>query len=223
MIIFGHRGAPGFPRYGENTIASFSKALKSGATGLEFDVRRAGDGRLVVIHDETLDRTTNGRGRVADLSYEDIRQFDAGFGEPIPLLSDVLDRFGEKCLLNIELKAAGLAPGVKRLVLEMRMETHVIVSSFDWDELLPFGPEVPTAPLSSELENLISVALDLGSAAIHPRKDLVTPAVISAAHDAGLRIHVWTVNEPAEITHFRELGVDGIFSDFPERCLMPAS
>jgi glycerophosphoryl diester phosphodiesterase len=223
VIIFGHRGAPGYPRFGENTIASFNKALKSGATGLEFDVRRAGDGRLVVIHDETLDRTTNGRGRVADLSYEEIKQFDAGFGEPIPLLSDVLGRFGAQCLLNIELKEAGLAPDVKRLVLEMRLEKRVIVSSFDWDELLPFGPEVPTAPLSSKLENLISVARNLGSAAIHLRKDLVRPAVISSARDAKLRVHVWTLNEPAEISYFRELGVDGIFSDFPERCLMPAS
>ena len=223
MIIFGHRGAPGYPRHGENTIVSFNKALRTGATGLEFDVRRAGDGRLVVIHDETLDRTTNGRGRVADLSYEEIKQFDAGFGEPIPLLTDVLGRFGAQCLLNIELKEAGLASDLKRLLLEMRLEARVIVSSFDWNELLPFGPEVPTAPLSSELENLIPVARSLGSVAIHPRKDLVTPAVISAARDAKLRIHVWTVNEPAEIYHFRKLGVDGIFSDFPERCLMPAS
>ena len=147
-------------------------------------MRRAGDGRLVVIHDETIERTTNGRGRVADLSYEEIKQFDAGFGEPIPLLSDVLDRFGAQCLLNIELKETGLAPDVKRLLLEMRLETRVIVSSFDWDELLPLGPEVPTAPLSSKLENLIPVARNLGSVAIHPRKDLVTPTVISAARDA---------------------------------------
>ena len=186
-------------------------------------MRRAGDGKLVVIHDETVDRTTNGRGRVADLSYDEIKQFDAGFGEPIPLLFDVLDQFGSQCLLNIELKEAGLAPDIKRLLVEMRLETRVIDSSFDWDELLPFAPEVPTAPLSSKLDNLIPVARNLGSVAIHPRKDLVTPTVISAARDAKLRIHVWTVNEPAEISHFRELGVDGIFSDFPERCLMSAS
>src|SRR5438552_17515945 len=117
MIIFGHRGAPGYPRRGENTIASFEKALQCGATGLEFDVRRCGDGRLVVIHDDTVDRTTNGRGRVRNFSYENLRQFDAGFGDPIPLLTDVLDEFGAQCLLNIELKDDGLAIEVKEFVL----------------------------------------------------------------------------------------------------------
>src|SRR5436189_2651233 len=101
---------------------SFRKALQAGANGLEFDVRRCGDGRLVVIHDDTVDRTTNGRGRVANLSYEELRQFDAGFGEPIPLLSDVLDEFGARCVLNIELKDDGIAHEVKRLVLERRLE-----------------------------------------------------------------------------------------------------
>src|SRR5438034_7322227 len=76
MIIFGHRGAPGYPRSGENTAVSFRKALEWSATGLEFDVRRCADGQLVVIHDETIDRTTNGRGRVADLTYDELSRSD---------------------------------------------------------------------------------------------------------------------------------------------------
>lgn len=223
VIIFGHRGAPGYPPYGENTVASFNKALKSGAGGLEFDVRRCGDGRIVVIHDETIDRTTNGRGRLADLSYEELKQFDAGFGEPIPLLSDVLDQFGGKCVLNIELKDAGLGPDIKKLLLEKRLETRVIVSAFDWNELESLRPEVPIALLSSKSRNLIAAARELGAMAIHPRKDIVTPALMTLAREAKLRVHVWTINEPAEISSFRSLGVDGIFSDFPERCLMSAS
>src|SRR5437879_1082440 len=94
MIIFGHRGAPGYPRFGENTAVSFRKALEWSATGLEFDVRRCADGQLVVIHDETIDRTTNGRGCVANLTYDELSKFDAGFGSPIPRLADVLDEFG---------------------------------------------------------------------------------------------------------------------------------
>src|SRR5438552_3705606 len=135
MIIFGHRGAPGYPRSGENTAVSFRKALEWSATGVEFDVRRCADGQLVVIHDETIDRTTSGRGRVADLTYHEMRQFEAGFGEPVPLLTDVLDEFGAQCLLNIELKEAGIASEVKRLVLERRLEGHVIISAFEWQEL----------------------------------------------------------------------------------------
>jgi len=223
VIIFGHRGAPGYPRYGENTISSFNKALRSGANGLEFDVRRCRDGRIVVIHDETIDRTTNGKGRVADLSYEELRRFDAGFGEPIPLLSDVLDVFGTKCLLNIEIKESDIAAAVRTLVLERRLERNVIVSNFEWQELAGLAREIPIALLSSKLENLISSARQMGAMAIHPRRDLVTPSLIAAAREAKLRIHVWTVNGPEEISRLRNLGVDGIFTDFPERCSMSAS
>jgi glycerophosphoryl diester phosphodiesterase len=218
MLIFGHRGAPGYPRRAENTCASFRKALQSGASGLEFDVRRCGDGRLVVVHDETIDRTTNGRGRVRKLSYEQLRRFDAGFGEPIPLLTDVLDEFGGRCLLNIELKDAGIASDVKELVQQRQLAGHVIVSAFEWKELQLLGPEIPIALLSSKSKNLISRARDLDAAAIHPRCDIVSRALLAAAREAELRVHVWTVNDPAEVTRFRDLGVDGIFTDFPERC-----
>jgi glycerophosphoryl diester phosphodiesterase len=218
VIIFGHRGAPGFPRQAENTGMSFRKALASGATGIEFDIRRCGDGRLIVIHDETVDRTTDGRGRVRDLSYEQLLRFDAGSGESIPLLTDTLDEFGSQCILNIELKDPGIASDVKRLVLERRLEQRVIVSAFDWDELRPLTPEVPIALLASKAKNLIAMACELGAAAIHPRQDIATKTVIDAAHEAKLRVHVWTVNEVDEIFRFRDLGVDGIFSDFPERC-----
>jgi glycerophosphoryl diester phosphodiesterase len=223
MIVFGHRGAPGYPRRAENTLASFEKALRCGATGLEFDVRRCGDGQLVVIHDDTIDRTTNGKGLVASFSYEQLRRFDAGFGESIPLLADVLDQFGALCLLNIELKDAGIAPDVKELILARRLERQVIVSAFEWHELTSLTPEVPIALLSSRLDKLISCAGELSATAIHPRRDLVTPTLISAVHQAGFRIHVWTVNDPHEMSRFGELGVDGIFTDFPERCSTSAS
>ncbi len=160
MRIFGHRGAPGYPREAENTIGSFKKALQYGAHGVEFDVRRCADGRIVVIHDETIDRTTNGKGCVADLTYEQLRQFDAGFGERIPLLTDVLDTFGGRFLLTT---------------------------------------------------------------AIHPRKDIVSTSLIEAAREANLQVNVWTVNDPEQASLFRTLGVDAIFSDFPERCLTSAS
>jgi glycerophosphoryl diester phosphodiesterase len=199
-------------------MASFDKALHCGATGLEFDVRRCGDGRLVVIHDDTIDRTTNGRGRVGNLSYEQLRQFDAGSGERIPLLTDVLDQFGARCLLNIELKDPEIACDVKPLILERRLNRHVIVSAFDWKELRSLPPEIPIGLLSSKLENLVSAARVLGAAAIHPRRDIVTGTLISAARENKLRIHVWTVNDPDEMARFRDLEVDGIFTDFPERC-----
>ena len=223
MRIFGHRGAPGYPRQAENTIGSFRKALQCGAHGVEFDVRRCADGRIVVIHDETIDRTTNGSGRVANLTYDQIRRFDAGFGEPIPLLSDVLEAFGEKFLLNIELKEAAMASDIKKLVLERNLQRSVIVSCFDWQELGALPPEIPIALLSSTSRNLISAASELGATAIHPRRDIVAPALIQAARNADLQINVWTINDPAEVSVFRSLGVDAVFSDFPDRCLTFAS
>jgi glycerophosphoryl diester phosphodiesterase len=198
-------------------MGSFARALRLGATGLEFDVRRCGDGRLVVIHDETLERTTNGEGRVDELSYEELRRFDAGSGEVIPLLSDVLDGFGSRCILNVELKDAGIARDVRSLVSEKDLNRNVIVSAFDWNELEPLSGKVPIALLSSKPANLIPAARDLSAAAVHPRYDIVTTSLLSAAREAGLKVHVWTVNEPSEIAFFRELGVDGIFTDFPER------
>ena len=223
MIIFGHRGAPGYPPQGENTLSSFRKALSCGATGLEFDIRRCADGRMVVIHDDTIDRTTNGRGRVADMPYEDLKRFDAGFGEPIPLLCDVLEEFGTRCILNIELKDAGLGDDLKKMLLEKRLERHVIVSAFDWNELRLFPPEVPIGLLTSKLENLIVEAHNLRATAIHPRKDIVTPTLLEAARSAKLSLHVWTINDAAEIASYRTLGVDGIFTDFPDRCTTSAS
>ena len=223
MKIFGHRGAPGYPREAENTIGSFRKALQSGADGVEFDVRRCADGRIVVIHDDTIDRTTNGKGGVADLTYEQLSRFDAGFGERFPLLTEVLEALGAQCMLNIELKDAGIANDVKKLVLERHLQSHVIVSCFDWQELAALPPELPTALLSSKLRNLVSAARELRAIAIHPRKDIVSAALIEAAREANLQINVWTVNDPAEASMFRTLGVDAIFSDFPERCLTSAS
>jgi glycerophosphoryl diester phosphodiesterase len=223
VIIFGHRGAPGYPRRAENTIGSFTRALQFGATGLEFDVRRCSDGQIVVIHDDTVDRTTDGCGRVAELTYEQLLRFDAGGGEPIPLLSTVLDQFGSKCLLNIELKDSGIAGDIKEMVLERRLERQVIVSCFDWNELKPLIPAVPIALLSSRLEGLLSSAVELHAAAIHPRRDLVTRSLMECTREQKLAVHAWTVNDPSEISYFRGLGIEGIFTDFPERCSTPAS
>ena len=220
VIIFGHRGAPGYPRKAENTKASFRKALQTGADGLEFDVRRCGDGQLVVIHDDTIDRTTNGRGRVREMSYEALRQFDAGYGEPIPLLPDVLDEFGGRCVLNIELKDRAIGHDVKALVRDRHLEQHLIVSAFEWDELRPLLCEVSIGLLSSRTKHLVATAIKMGAKAIHPRCNVVTKALVEAAHHAELKVYTWTVNDAAEISRFREIGVDGVFTDFPERAFM---
>ena len=233
MRIFGHRGAPGFPRHGENTVYSFREALAKGAEGLEFDVRRCGDGTIVVVHDHTVDRTTNGTGSVAGFTYEELRAFDAGYGEPIPRLSDVFALFGSRCVLNVELKEHGLADDVRNLVVEARCFRNVLVSAFDtddngphssssWAELQSLSPEIPIALLASAakisrlgIRSFIDHAIRLGATAIHPQRTAPIEEILPMARAAGLAVHVWTVNEPEEIRRFRSMGVDAIFTDYP--------
>lgn len=114
------------------------------------------------------------------------------------------------------MKDAGIASDIKSLVLDRRLEQQVMVSCFEWDELPPLTPEIPIALLSSKQENLISSACALRARAIHPRHDIVTETLIAQAHDSGLQVHAWTVNDPAEMLRLKAFAIDGIFTDFPE-------
>ncbi len=231
---FGHRGAPGRPRRGENTISSFQKALDSGANGIELDVRRTRDGKLAVIHDETVNRTTDGLGAVSDLTYSELEKFDAGGGDHIPLLLDVLKTFGKQCTIDIELKDSGIALEVKELIIDLGLADSVIVSAFDkknrhgrspsWEELKIFRPEIPIAILASKKKirsmgerAYVETTLKLGASAVNPETTAVTETLINLAQNAGLKVYSWTANRPAIIAKLKSMGVDGLFSDFPER------
>jgi glycerophosphoryl diester phosphodiesterase len=231
MQIFGHRGAPGFPRRAENTIGSFQLALDAGADGFELDVRRCASGELVVIHDATIDRTTNGNGMVSSMRYSQLRTFDAGNGEPLPLLTHVLDTFANRCTIYVELKEAGLAPAVVQIVRERRLEDFVVLITFDaddaaaggpaWEELRtvesPIGTGILATPSKLHrigLENYISTAKTL-RASLQIAKEAVDERFVDAAHRAGLTVRVFTVNQPEEFRRLRGLGVDAIFTDFP--------
>lgn len=231
---FGHRGAPGKPRRGENTIGSFNKALELGADALEFDVRLTLDEVLVVIHDLAVDRTTDGKGNVCDMTYEDLRQLDAG-GDCVPTLEEVLDYFGGHCLLNVELKEDGLAEKVKGMILDRNIQSSVIISAFDtddndpdsnssWDDLYEFSGVVPTALLATKSKirkmgewEFVEAAVFHGCVAIHPEDNAVTSNLIFLAHSLKLYVNIWTANRPRQIKKFKAMGADGLFSDFPDR------
>ena len=232
---FGHRGAPGKPRYGENTLTSFNKALEMGADALEFDVRCTKDRELIVIHDLAVDRTTDGHGNVCDLSYAQIKGFDAGYGESVPLLEEVLDYFGGHCLLNVELKENGLASRVREMVLDRNIQSSVVVSAFDtddndpdssssWDDLYEFSGVIPTALLATEAKiqkmgewEYVEATVFHEATAIHPGAKVTTSNLIFLAHSMKLYVNVWTVNQQRQIKKFKAMGVDGLFSDFPDR------
>ncbi len=229
MLRIGHRGAAGTAP--ENTIASFRRALAIGVDAVELDVQRTRDGALVVIHDETVDRTTDGTGRVGDLSLGEIRRLDAGSrkghefaGERVPTLDEVIDAVGAPVALFVELKDPARYPGIEREVLAVLRRRGVRgragISSFDHASLARVraaDPSVRLGFLYSRHDDPVGAARTLGAAAIHPPFRSVNADLVAAAHAAGLAVHTWTVNEPADVEAVRALAVDGIFSDHPER------
>ena len=236
MLKIGHRGAPGNPRYGENTIRSFQKALWSGADAIEFDVRRTKDGKLVVIHDATLDRTTNGTERVSGMDYYAIRRFNAGFGQTVPLLTDVFTFFEKtRLLFFIELKEKALVGDVVMLAAKFGLEQRVFLIAFDkddcdkdssssWEELSDASVVVPMGLLATRtkihklggLRSFGDGALKYKAAAVCPHFSVITPWFVKAAHDRGLLVYTWTVKNKVVAAYAKMVGADGIISDFPE-------
>lgn len=227
FLVIGHRGARGHAP--ENTLASFDKAVELGAHWIELDVQLH-QGELLVIHDLTLDRTTNGTGRIAghDLAY--LRGLDAGQGQRIPTLREALDRIARRAGVNIELKTAGgTAQAVARVVDEYRgrgwRPEQFLVSSFILPELREFRRLAPDIPVGALLMGVpldyAACAGELGAAALNVSDEFAEPELLADARRRGLKVYVYTVNRPEEIRHFRRLGVDGIFTDFPDRALRP--
>ena len=223
LFCFGHRGARGHEP--ENTVRSVRKALALGADGIEIDVYFV-DGQLIVIHDDTLDRTTNGEGRVEGKSFKYLRSLDAGKGEPIPTLREIFQAVKRRATINIELKGPGTARPVAALLQEYvrRRGWHFsdfLVSSFDWPQLREIKslcPQVRIGLLADRPpRDLLKTARAMRAWSIHPNARRVTKTLIQAAHRRGLKVFAYTVNAPRQIAAMEKLGVDGVFTDFPER------
>lgn len=223
MIIFGHRGARGHAP--ENTLPSIELALEQGADWIEIDAQMA-DGECWVIHDATLDRTTNGTGAVADAKQSTLEQLDAGNGAHIPTLAQVMDCVAGRAGLNIELKGAGTA-GFVAAAIANRAQTadadwsDFIVSSFHhgWLQAVrTLEPNIPVGALYLGVPvDLAASAEALGAVAVHLGLDFLDPAMIDDAHARGLAVYVYTVNSDADLRRMAQLGVDGVFTDFPDR------
>jgi glycerophosphoryl diester phosphodiesterase len=222
--VYGHRGIPAYAP--ENTMAGFRQALEVGVDGLEIDVHLTKDGVVVVCHDASVDRTTDGTGLIRDYTYEELRKLDAGSwmsekyrGERIPRLDEVLELLqGTQVWLNIELKyGVGLEEKVNDLVRSYKMEKRVIISSFDHYRLVrmsEIAPDLPTGILyQGALYRPWEYAKMVGAAALHPYFHTLTPDVAAGAKQAGIMINAWTVNEPEDIRYMLELGVDGIITN----------
>ena len=223
LFCFGHRGAAGHEP--ENTLRSVRKALELGADGIEVDVYCV-DGQLVVIHDRTLGRTTNGRGFVARKTFAQLRALDAGLGEHIPTLAEVFDTVDQRAVINVELKGPRTAAPVVTLIDEyvrQRGWRHedFVVSSFDHAQLRKArrrDPEIRLGALITRIpRRLASFAQQLGAWSVNVSRECVTEEFVLDAHRRGLQVFVFTVNETQDIARMKKLGMDGVFSDFPDR------
>ncbi|CAL8974644.1 Glycerophosphodiester phosphodiesterase [Tessaracoccus sp. O5.2] len=230
--IWAHRGASAYAP--ENTLPAFEMALQMGADGVELDVQRSADGQVVVIHDETLNRTSNGVGKVVDQSFEQLRQCDfsnrfAGRRNvKIPTLREVLDLFrGTGKTVNIELKNTvvlypGLEDDVLRIVQDAGMLDQVIISSFNHFSLANLrgrvAPDRLGVLLSDGIYDPWKYAASFGAGAIHPHYlALQQPNFVWLCHEAGIKIHAWTVNKDEDALWLAGLGVDAIITNFPDR------
>lgn len=217
FLLIGHRGAAGLEP--ENTLRSFQRAVELGVSAIELDVYER-EGTLIVIHDDTVDRTTNGKGAVASLSLEALRALDAGGGERIPTLQEVFAAVPHEIGINVELKGPGTAAALLRFMGQVTDERAVLVSSFHHDalrEIRRHDAALPVAPLFHRVSRtMFTVAEELDAWSVNISRQLASRELIDQAHDQGYRVIVYTVNDPHEAERLKDWGVDGLFTDRPD-------
>lgn len=235
-MVFAHRGASKYAP--ENTLAAFSLAVEQGADAIELDAKLSADGVVMVIHDQTVDRTTDGRGKVNALSMAELKKLDAGSffnprfsGERIPTLDEVFEIVGKMVFINVELtNYSSLDDSLVMLVSESvkrhNLQDSVLFSSFAPDNLKKMRsllPEVPVALLADVglkgKPKRSAEYLELSPHMIHPFLLDVNFALMARERKRGRRVHVWTVNGVFSLWRMKKLGVDGVFTDDPLKAL----
>lgn len=224
MKKIGHRGASGYEP--ENTLISFKKAIDFNADGIELDVHLSSDGQLVVIHDETIDRTFNGKGAVKELTLHELKKFHSSKNQEIPTLIEVFDLVHRRCFINIELKGIGTAKPVNDLInhyiSDKKWEiTDFLVSSFDWNMLEEFhlvNPKIRIGVLTEEsIEAALAFAKKVKAFSIHPDYVLLSKENVALMQKNGFEVFPWTVNSEEDIQKIKSFNVNGIISNFPDR------
>jgi glycerophosphoryl diester phosphodiesterase len=224
MLKIAHRGAKGYEP--ENTLRSFQKALDLNADGIELDVHLSSDGHIIVIHDETIDRTTNGKGFVNTFSLAELKSFLIDGHYKIPTLDEVFTLVNKKCLINIELKGLGTASKAVALIEEYISEKNwnyknFIFSSFDWDllqETSNLNSNIPIGVLTEEdLDTALAFAEKIKAYSIHPDYQLLNAENVKQMQEKGFLVFPWTVDKEEDIQRIKSYNVDGIISDFPDR------
>lgn len=231
MINFAHRGASKY--YPENTILSIKEGIKAGAEGIEIDVHKTKDNKLVVIHDEDIERTFKGKGLVKDYTLTKLKEFKCRnkvFQENldcrIPTLEEVLEIIKVAgIMLNIELKTdeihyEGIEKDVIDLVNKYELKDKVILSSFNYESIKivrEIDSEIKTGLLYEKpIKDIINYANRLGAYAIHPDISLVTEELLREAIKNNIKVNIYTVNSPIIMRKLIKAGANGLFTDYPD-------
>lgn len=220
VLRIGHRGAAGHEP--ENTLLSLNKAVELGCDLTEIDVHVCASGEVVVIHDDMVDRTTNGTGPVSEMSLNELKSLDASKGERIPTLNEVLSSLKGRISLNIELKGQD-TPEPVFVVVEGSgwAPDDIVFTSFDWamlEEYRDLDSEARLGPLAHvNIFHAARFASKIDAYCINPLHHLCSRSFVGKAHKRGLKVYPWTVNELDEIEKMKNAGVDGIISDYPDR------
>lgn len=216
MRIYAHRGISA--RHPENTLEAFRAAVEAGVYGVELDIHCSSDGKPVVIHDDALERTTNGSGSVTQKTVSELRALDAGNGEYVPTFEEVVALANGKLHFDIEIKGKNCEAGVLE-VLKRHSDTRAAISSFDWEVLAnvrALDPDFELWVLTPTITtDAIAIAKELGATALAVHFLSVSAASIKQARNAGLEVMAWTVNSQSEADRLRDLGVMAICTDDP--------
>ncbi|RTY86221.1 glycerophosphodiester phosphodiesterase family protein [Flavobacterium sp. GT3R68] len=224
ILNIAHRGAKAYAP--ENTLVAFQKALEMTVDGIELDVHLCKTGHIIVIHDHTVDRTTNGEGSVNDLTLDEIKALRINHEHHIPTLTEVFEHIEQKCLINIELKGAGTAKPVEDLIEYYVNEKNwsydtFLVSSFDWLMLMDIhlaNPKIPLGVLANyDLDLAFAFTKFIQAQSIHSYYHLLSENKTAEMLEQGFQVFAWTVNEPEDIQKIKSFQVTGIISDFPDR------
>ncbi|MEO8608542.1 MAG: glycerophosphodiester phosphodiesterase [Chloroflexota bacterium] len=230
MLIFGHRGASAYAPM--NTLPAFELAAEQGADGVELDVHFSKDKQLIVLHDFTIDHTTNGTGYARDMTLAQLKALDAGSwkgeqykGVQIPTLDEVFDAIGQKLFVNVEIKSEteetdGVEQAVADCLQRKNMQERVIISSFNPLALKRFREIMPDVPIGylyvAEAQPFAEVMETLPHEARHPHHPMIDQEYMDWAKSKGYRVNTWTVNDPARAIELKRLGVDAIITDTPD-------
>ncbi|MDI6049432.1 glycerophosphodiester phosphodiesterase family protein [Flavobacterium sp. XS2P24] len=224
MLKIGHRGAKGHEP--ENTFVSFQKALDMQVDGIELDVHLSADGEIMVIHDESIDRTTNGKGLVNALSLRELKTFRINGEQQIPTLKEVFDLVNQDCFINIELKSYEATDKVVSLIEKYVTKKgwkydRFLISSFDWNALQQvafLNDKIPIGVLTeTDLDLALAFAKFIQAKSIHPHFHLLTKENTAKMQEKGLQVFPWTINELEDIQKIKTFNVNGIITDLPNR------